>query len=240
MAARTHRPVAPAPGPPHRTSRWGGAALGHVSASSGTDDAHSKATTAAQSRLCVSPAVPSELAGIPPCSRHLGKLIGMRAALGDVIPGTALNPLTPRFLVIFLPKSEVVGPRQRLHSGRQEITYVLPPPEAHSLGVGVRTAPCSRGLCNPAREALLVPPESQEARAQEGSRTPAARKPHAVGPKARWQSPVTTSSQGTSSSHFLPSLLVTSTVVLSRTKYPPGTEIILECVASIPCPMRTF
>lgn len=92
--------------PTARSLTVGGTALGQVVASSGTDDAQSKATTTPEPRLCVSPAVPSELAGIPPCSLHLGKLIGMRAALGDVIPGAALNPSLLAFWLFFYPSQK--------------------------------------------------------------------------------------------------------------------------------------
>ena len=60
----------------------------------------------------------------------------MRVVLGDVIPGTALGPLSTSFLVIllFFTKVKSRWPRQGLHSGRQEITYALSPLQAPLSG----------------------------------------------------------------------------------------------------------
>ena len=97
----------------------------------------------------------------------------MRVVLGDVIPGTALGPLSTRFLVIllFFTKVKSRWPRQGLHSGRQEITYALSPLQAPVWALKY-TAPCDEGTASPTRK--------PDPRVLEGSRTPATDASHTL------------------------------------------------------------
>lgn len=101
----------------------GNSALGHVSASSGSDDAHTKAAAVAERRLCARPC------GAARARWNRSLFSPLRTvnwnASSDVITWTALNLLPPlSHCFIF---TEVTGPHQYLHSGRQEITYPAAP-----------------------------------------------------------------------------------------------------------------